>query len=258
MPEIRSVAVLVSSTARLFELAVYCEVFGVDRTGRGVPRFDFTFASERPGVEVDVFGGLRITPLAGLDYLADVDLVAVAPTVLPERDVSPEVAEALREADRRGARIVAVSSGAFVLAAAGLLDGRRAATHRMYAGEFARRFPRVRAVTGVRYIDDHPVYTAASTSAAIDLCLHLVRVDHGAAAADRIARELLLVPVSPGAGDQIAAPGLRRAQRLLSQDLGADVAEPARLKINSPALLPRPRGCSPGTYRNRNGPPSRE
>jgi AraC family transcriptional regulator, transcriptional activator FtrA len=174
-------------------LAVYCDVFGIDRTGRGLPSFDFTIASERPGVSLDAFG-LGVTLTAGLDRLAGADIVAVAPALQPRHAVSPAVTAALRDAVARGARVVAVCSAAFTLAAAGLLDGRRVAANRMYLGEFAKRFPRVRVVPGVRYVDDDPIFTSSGTAAGVDLCLHLIRVDHGPVAADEIARRLVLGP----------------------------------------------------------------
>jgi AraC family transcriptional activator FtrA len=186
--------VLMPSTVRPFELAVYTEVFGVDRTAYGVPAFDFAVVSERPGVPVPTFGGLHVTPAAGLDRLAAADVVAVAPPVWPQRTVSPAVARALHAAVDRGARVVAVCSAAFTLAAAGLLDGRRVATHWMYADDLAAWFPRVGVDPDVLYVDDDPVFTSAGTAAGIDLCLHLIRKDHGAAPAAAVARGMVLGP----------------------------------------------------------------
>ena len=108
------------STVRPLELAVYAEVFGTDRSGTGGPRFDFAVASERPGVPVTTGGGLQVTPAEGLDRLARADLVAVAPPAGPEARVSVAVTTALRDAVHRGARVMAICSGAYVLAAAGL------------------------------------------------------------------------------------------------------------------------------------------
>ena len=116
--------------------------------------------------------------------------------------------EALRRAHARGARIASVCTGAFALAAAGLLDGRRATTHWMHADELADRWPRVSVVPDVLYVHDDPqVVTSAGVAAGIDLCLHLVRVDHGAAVANAIARRIVVAPHRAGGQAQyVEAP----------------------------------------------------
>ncbi len=232
----KNVAVLMPSAVRPFELSVYCEVFGIDRTADGVPAFDFAVVSERPGEPAASIGGIGIVPAAGLERLAGADLVAVAPSPEPAREVSPAVAAALHDAVRRGSRVVAVCSAVFTLAAAGLLDGRRVATHWMYAAELARRFPRLRVDPEVLYVDDDPVFTSAGTAAGIDLCLHLVRKDHGAAVAATIARRMVVPPHRIGTQAQIVggpltgprhdegiAPVLDWALRHLHEDLSVDV-----------------------------------
>ncbi len=202
---------LMLSTVRPFELAVYSEVFGCDRTAAGVPPISFAVASERPGVPVPTFGGLAVTPSAGLDRLAGADLVAVAPTETPARTVSPAVAAALHAAVDRGARVLAVCSAAFTLAAAGLLDGRRVATHWRHAQDLAEAFPRVTVDPGVLYVDDDPIFTSAGTAAGIDLCLHVVRKAHGASAAAAVARGMVLGPYrSAGQAQLVAPPPARR------------------------------------------------
>jgi transcriptional regulator GlxA family with amidase domain len=192
--DVKNVAVLMPATVRPFELAIYSEVFGIDRTADGVPAIDFAVVSEHPGVPARTLGGIQITASAGLDRMAQADLVAVAPGQCIDEPVSSAVAEALHDAVRRGARVVAVCSAAFTLAAVGLLDGRRAATHWMYAAELARRYPRTTVDPDVLYVDADPVFTSAGTAAGIDLCLHLVRRDHGAAVANAIARRMVVGP----------------------------------------------------------------
>lgn len=194
------------STVRPFELSVFSEVFGTDRTAYGLPSFEFTVVGERPGVPVPTFGGMTVTPAAGLDRLGAADLIAVAPTTSPRRRVSSAVASALRDAVARGARVAAVCSGAFTLAAAGLLDGRRAATHERYATELAEWFPKVTVDPSALYVDDDPIFTSAGTAAGIDLCLHLIRKDHGAAAATAVARAMVLGPHRPGDRGQYLRP----------------------------------------------------
>ncbi|GIF22612.1 transcriptional regulator GlxA family with amidase domain [Actinoplanes tereljensis] len=208
-----------SDTVRPFELAVYCEVFGTDRTAAGAPVFDFAIASAAPGVPVPVFGGLTVTPAAGLDRLSEADLVAVAPPVAPVRAVDPAVATALHAAIARGARVVALGSATFTLAAAGLLDGRTVAAPWIYAPQLADWFPRVRVDPSVGYVDDDPVLTAA---AGIDLCLHLVRKDHGAVAAGAVAQGLRFMTPVRRADDDIAAL-LDWAADNLHEDLSIEV-----------------------------------
>ncbi len=204
-------AVLMQSTVRPFELSIYGEVFGTDRTASGLPAFGYAVVAERPGIPVPVAGGLTVTPAAGLDRLAEADLIAIAPAEKPSREISPAVAAALRAAVDRGARIAAVCSGAFTLAAAGLLDGRRAATHWRYAADLAAWFPRVSVDADVLYVDDDPIFTSAGTAAGIDLCLHLIAKDFGAAAAATVARGMVTGPHRPGGHAQylrspVAAP----------------------------------------------------
>ncbi|MFI5892381.1 GlxA family transcriptional regulator [Actinoplanes sp. NPDC051513] len=183
-----------TSTVLPFELAVYCEVFGIDRTGRGVPAFDFAICSEHPGVPVPTSGGLHVTPTEGLRRLAAADLVAVAPPVAPAREVSPEVSAALHAAVDRGARVVAVCTAGFLLASAGLLDSRTIAAHWLHAEQMREWFPKVTVDPSVLYVDDDPFFTSAGTAAGIDLCLHLIRKDHGSAAAEAVARGMVLGP----------------------------------------------------------------
>jgi transcriptional regulator GlxA family with amidase domain len=171
MPGISNVAVLLGSTVRPFEMAVYCEFFGSVRTLHGLPPVEFGAASEARG-------------LARLDRA---DLVAIAPPVRPEPGISPEVGRALRRAADRGARIVAVSSAVFTLAAAGLLDGRPVAAGPADAAELTRRFPRARVTADVRYVDDDPIFTSAGARAAVDLCLHVIRKEQGARATTALA-----------------------------------------------------------------------
>jgi AraC family transcriptional activator FtrA len=117
------------------------------------------------------------------------------------------VLDALRRAHDRGARLASICSGAFVLAAAGLLDGREAATHWRYADLLAARFPRVRVRADVLYLDGGDVLTSAGTAAGIDLCLHLIRSDHGAAVANAVARRMVVAPQRGGGQAQfVEAP----------------------------------------------------
>lgn len=192
---------LIGSRVSPFELAVPCEVFGIHRPEVDGWHYTHQVASIRPG-PVPAGSGMAVTAEVGLEAAERADTVVVpalaTPMEEPERRVDPELAAAVRAAHDRGARIVSLCSGAFALAAAGILDGRRATTHWMNAEELARRFPRVTVDPDVLWVEEHPVYTSAGTAAAIDLCLHLVRTDLGAAAATAVARRMVVPPHRDG------------------------------------------------------------
>jgi transcriptional regulator GlxA family with amidase domain len=238
---VRNVAVLLPATVRSFELAVYTEVFG---------GFPFAVASEHPGVPVPAPGGLAVTPSAGLERLAVADLIALAPPAGAVREVSPAVSEALHAAVGRGARVVAVGSAAFTLAATGLLDGRRVAVHASYADQLTSWFPAVRVDASVLYLDDDPIFTSAG---ALDLCLHLLAKDHGTEAAAAIARGVLVgpfrtfaeVPVFEGRRDAGIDRLLDWALGNLHEDLSIDVM--ARQALLSRRSLARRFRAATGT-----------
>jgi AraC family transcriptional activator FtrA len=175
-----------------FELGVATEVFALPRPELAVDRwYSFALCAERPGT-LRAVGGFEIVAPHGLEALARADTVIVPGVADVHGDPAPEVLAALRAAHRRGARMVSICSGAFALAAAGLLDGLEVATHWRYADLLQQRFPRVRARASVLYVDAGRVLTSAGTAAGIDLCLHLVRLDHGADVANRVARRMVV------------------------------------------------------------------
>jgi AraC family transcriptional activator FtrA len=175
-----------------FELGVVTEVFALPRPELELPWwYSFDLCAERPG-SLPVVGGFNIDVRHGLKRLARADTVVALGTADIYRDPAPAVLAAIRHAYSRGARIVSICSGAFVLAAAGLLDGRRAATHWRYASILGQRFPKVSVDDRSLYIDDGQILTSAGTAAGIDLCLHLVRRDHGAEIANRVARRMVV------------------------------------------------------------------
>lgn len=210
-----NIAVPVAHGVAAFELGVLCEVFGTDRTGQGLPGFDFAVvAVEEPPLRTT--SGLTVDTPHRLDRLASADLIAVpawrAGAAMPE-----PLLQALRDAVDRGARVLSVCTGAFVLAAAGLLDGRRAATHWMYATELAARYPAVQVDANVLYVDAGPVLTSAGTAAGIDLCLHVVRQEFGATVANAIARRMVVPPHRDGGQSQYVeapVPGPRHGEGL--------------------------------------------
>jgi len=203
------VALLVGEHYAPFELGVVYEVFGIDRTGDGVPAFDFAVASVHERVHAS-YGGMDLIPEHGLERVATADLVCIPALGLdadPQLDVAlrPDVVEALHAAIARGARILTVCSGSYVAAAAGLLDGRRATTHWRYVEDFARRYPLVDVQPDVLYVEDGPILTSAGTAAGIDLCLHVVRQDYGSRVANAVARRMVVPPHRDGGQAQYVA-----------------------------------------------------
>jgi AraC family transcriptional regulator, transcriptional activator FtrA len=163
-------------------------------------------------------GGFQIQAEHGLAKLRQSDTVIVLPTERPGQ-VPPEVLVALRAAHRRGARLVSLCTGAFILAAAGLLNGRRATTHWTECAELARRYPLVSVDPAVLYVDEGDILTSAGTAAGIDLCLHVVRRDYGTEVATQRARQMVVPPQRDGGQAQyIDAP----MPEVDSSDLFAD------------------------------------
>lgn len=179
-----------------FDLAVPAEVFGL-AWSEGRPLYEFRACAERPG-EVASTCGFAIGALAGLEALERADTVVVPGYRAVLDPLSDEAAAGLRRVVARGGRAVSVCTGAFALAHAGLLDGRRATTHWFAAEELARRFPAVEVDAGALYVDEGQVLTSAGLSAGIDLCLHLVRRDHGEALGARTARLMVAAPHREG------------------------------------------------------------
>ncbi|MEU6020770.1 helix-turn-helix domain-containing protein [Micromonospora sp. NPDC047134] len=205
-PVDRTVAVLAYPGMSVFETGIVTEVFGLPRPELGVPWYDLRLCAERPG-PVPVIGGATLHSPYGLGVLAAARTVIVPGVPEVTGVPSPELVTALRRAHRAGARIVSICSGAFALAGAGLLDGRRATTHWRYADLLARRYPKVTVDPEVLYLDDGDILTSAGSAAGLDLCVHLVRRDHGAAVANAVARRLVIPPHRDGGQAQfIEAP----------------------------------------------------
>ncbi|MGV9450487.1 GlxA family transcriptional regulator [Streptomyces sp. NPDC003635] len=210
---LKNVAVALLDGVHPFELGVVCEVFGLDRGDEGLPVYDFAVVSaEGPALRTHVPGFTVSTPY-GLDRLDEADLIAVpAGSDYIDRDYPPALLDALVRAVERGARVLSVCSGVFVLGAAGLLDGRRCAVHWRQAEELARRHPRAAIEPDVLYVDEDPVITSAGTAAGIDASLHLVRKEHGVEVANAIARRMVVPPHRDGGQAQYIDRPLPRSQ----------------------------------------------
>src|SRR3954453_15859788 len=194
---LRKIAVVLMEDVALFEFGVLAEVFGIDRTGDGVPPFDFKVCSTTPGVPMETSTHSQVIAPYGLEELEDADLIGIPATTW--RDSYDErILDALRKAEARGAILLTVCSGAFVLGAAGLLDGRPCTTHWRYVDKFTDQFPTAKLDSDVLFVDDGNIITSAGTAAGIDACLHLVRRELGSAVATRIARRMVVPPQRDG------------------------------------------------------------
>lgn len=202
------VAVLAMDGVHPFELSVPCEVFGIDRPEVVFPwPYEVIVTSITGRPSVPTHNGFTIDTPYGLDDLRRADTIVVPAWPNVETPPSTEVVDSLRAAHARGARVMSFCSGAFVLGYAGLLDGRRAATHWMYADTMAARFPNVTVDRNVLYVDEGGVLTSAGTAAAIDLCLHVIRRDLGAEAVNIVARRMVVPPHRDGGQAQyVQAP----------------------------------------------------
>ncbi|MEU0442311.1 helix-turn-helix domain-containing protein [Streptomyces sp. NPDC006186] len=189
----QNVTAVVGGRAAAFELGLVCQVFGLDRSDDSaeMPRFDFTVCSPGPG-PVPTTSGFPIHVEHGLDRIVEADLVTVPAWPDLDRPSPPALLEALRTAAGQGATVLSVCTGAFLLAEAGLLHGRRATTHWQFTGRLAERYPEVQVDRDVLYVDDGTVITSAGASAGIDACLHLVRREFGAGAANALARRMVV------------------------------------------------------------------
>jgi transcriptional regulator GlxA family with amidase domain len=199
---LENVALVVLDRFPSFEFGVVCEIFGVDRTGDGLPGYDFALVAGHDG-PLRSEHGLALGSAYGIERLQAADLVIVCAIDAQLREGSPgefpaPLLRELRAAVARGSRVLSVCTGAFVLAAAGLLDGRRCTTHWMHAADLARYCPAAMVDPDVLYVDADPVITSAGSAAGIDACLHLVRKEQGAKVANQIARRMVVAPHRDG------------------------------------------------------------
>jgi len=211
-PSPTTVAVVAFDGISPFHLSVPCLVFGEDRSALGVPPFRLLVCAAQPG-QLRTSAGFGIDVAHDLGALRRAQIVIV-PSWLDTGERAPAaLLDALQRAHRRGAQIVGLCLGAFVLADAGLLDGRDATTHWSFAGAFAARYPSVGLDPDVLYVDHGDVLTSAGTAASLDCCLHLLRQRCGAEVANRVARRLVVAPHREGGQAQFIEQPLPLAQR---------------------------------------------
>jgi len=241
-----TVAVYAFDGVSPFELSCVVEVFGLPRPELGVPWYDLRVCAESTA-PLRAVGGFTLVTERGMDDFVAADTVIVPAVADVRGEISPGLIRALRAAYERGARVVSICSGVFALAAAGLLDGREATTHWRYAKLLAERFPSVQVNPDVLYVDGGKVLTSAGSAAGLDLCLHLVRLDHGSTIANAVARRLVLPPhreggqaqfieaaVRPIGEDDAVARSLDWALAHLAEPIAiADLAAVARMSTRS-------------------------
>lgn len=259
---LQKVVALVIPGIAPFEFGVVCEVFGIDRSDSGGPTFDFRLVTADPG-PVTTSLGFPITIEHGLEEAADADLLAV-PAHGTHR-VDERYLEVIREAEARGAWVLSVCSGAFVLAQSGILKGRRATTHWMHADKLADRYPDTDVDPDVLFVQDGKVVTSAGTSAGIDAALHIVREELGAVATNVIARRMVVPPTRDGGQSQYIPSPVPECKsdsfalvtewmlENIDQDLTVDVL--ARRALMSPRTFARKfraeTGTTPAAWLNR-------
>lgn len=211
------VVVLAYEGMSLFETGIVSEVFGVPWPDLPEPWYELRLCAERPR-STSTLGGGRLRTAHGLDAFETADTIIIPSVSDVGTPSSPRLIEALRQAHRRGARIASICSGAFALADAGLLDGRRATTHWIHAERLAERHPSITVDARPLFVDEGDVLTSAGSMAGLDLCLHLVRRDHGGAVANRLARRLVAQPFRDGGQAQYIESPVR------ADESGGDIA----------------------------------
>ena len=192
----RNVALLAFDGMPLFEFSIAVELFGLDRPEMGPDWYSFQVASLE-GQAARSTAGIRVTVDSGIEVFTDAGTIII-PGWPVDRLVPRELTQALLRAHKRGARILSICSGVYVLAASGLLKGLRATTHWKYTDHIKAAYPDIDVVPDVLYVDEGQILTSAGSAAGIDLCLHLIRRDFGPAAANTVARRLVVPPHRDG------------------------------------------------------------
>jgi AraC family transcriptional regulator, transcriptional activator FtrA len=256
----RRVAALAYDGLCTFEFGIVVEVFGLPRPELGPNWYRLQVCALEKG-NLRATGGVTVRATAGLGGLRRAGTVVLPGWRDPDERPPEALLRALRAAYARGARLVTICSGVFVLAAAGLLDGKRATTHWRYVERLRTRYPQVKVEPDVLYVDEGRLLTSAGSAAGIDLCLHLVRRDYGAEVANQVARRLVVPPQREGGQSQYVPVPLRAentgglaavlewAQGRLNEDLS--VERWARRASMSPRTFARRFRAETGTTPHR-------
>ncbi|HWL78616.1 GlxA family transcriptional regulator [Microbacterium sp.] len=246
----KTVACIVTEGFAPFEFGVACEAFGLDRSDDGIPNFDFRIVTPDPGA-VSSKMGFSINVENDLSFAYEADLVVVSPTPRQYWDrIDERVLDVVRDAVARDAWVLSVCSGSFVLAAAGVLDGRRATTHWMYAEAMAEMYPKIEVDPDVLYVQDGHIITSAGTAAGLDACLHLLRQELGAEMTNRIARRMVVPPQRDGGQAQFIVKPLPEVQSLSLAPVTDWMLENLRLDLTVDQLAAKAH-MSPRTFARR-------
>jgi AraC family transcriptional activator FtrA len=205
----RDVVVLAYDGLCTFEFGIAVEIFGLPRPELGPDWYRFRVCSLDPG-PLRATGGVFLKANGGMPQLSRAGTIIIPGWKGVDEMPPPRLIAALRKAHARGARLVSICSGVFVLAATGLLNGRRATTHWRYIDALRSRYPKVRVEPDVLYVDEDRILTSAGSAAGIDLCLHIVRQDFGAEIANQVARRLVVPPHRDGGQAQFIQEPIRK------------------------------------------------
>lgn len=245
-----TVACVVQPGFAPFEFGLACEAFGLDRSDEGIRNFDFRIVTPDPGA-VDANLPFSINVDADLSFADEADLVVITPIPREQWDaVDERVTAVVRRAVARGAWVLTVCSGAFVVAASGVLDGKRATTHWRYAETMARMYPEIDVDPDVLYVQSGRIITSAGTAAGLDACLHLLRLELGAEAANTIARRMVVPPLRDGGQAQFIARPLPEAASLSLAPITDWMIENLDLDLSVDLLAARAH-MSPRTFARR-------
>lgn len=206
----RHVAVLAYEGLCTFEFGIVVELFGLRRKDLDVDWYEFEVCSLERG-PIHASGGILVEARRGMRSLQQAGTIVIPGWRNADEPPPPALLRALRTAHAEGARLVSICTGVFVLAASGLLDGKRATTHWRYADRLISRFPKIHVEPDVLYVDEGNILTSAGSAAGIDLCLHIVRLDYGAEIANEIARRLVMPPHREGGQAQYVRDPVRSA-----------------------------------------------
>ena len=246
-PDNRVVAAVVYDGLAAFEFGIVADIFGLDRPEMGPDWYTFEVASADKGL-MRASGGVRFKADGGLEVLREAGTIFLPGWKSLSAPIPERLKDELVAAHRRGARLLSICSGSFALADAGLLDGRRATTHWRYVDQFTESFPKVKVERDLLYVDEGDLLTSAGSAAGIDLCLHLIRRDHGVKAANTIARRLVVPPHRDGGQAQYVeepVPRTHEGARLspLIERLSKRLGEP-----HSIAAMAKEAGMSERTF----------
>lgn len=246
----KTIACVVQPGFAPFEFGLACEAFGLDRSDDGIPNFDFRVVAPDPGA-VPANLGFSINVEHDLAFADEADLVVITPIPREQwTSVDTRVAGVVRRAVERGAWVLTVCSGSFVVAAAGVLNGRRATTHWRYADTMAEMYPEIEVDPNVLYVQDGRIITSAGTAAGLDACLHLLRLELGAEMTNTIARRMVVPPQRDGGQAQFIAKPLPESTSMSLTQVTEWIVENLTLDLSVDQLAARAH-MSPRTFARR-------